>query len=829
MNTTLKPLALACCCALAAPAMAAEQLEQILVLGQAGSASKSLAAQRQADNLITVASSDAIGDFPDANASESLQRLVGLSIERDQGEGRFVRVRGLAPDYNAVTINGARVTSPEAGRRAVALDVVPSDLVESLTVTKSLTPDMDADSLGGAIDIKSTSAFDREGDFFKFSSEAGYNDLEQEYSPKLSAAYSSRFADNTFGLALAGSWFERKFGSDNVETGGGWDFDDQDLLVDLEQRDYQITRERQGLAANLDWRPSDNQQWYLRGLYSEFSDDEIRNAVVLEWEDGAQAEGPAQDAEVARELKLRKESQTIQSLSLGMDQQWEQWEFGAAVSWSQSKEDTPNHLESKFEYQDALPLAFAGSKSPRLAGDRFDYTGFELDGIEIAKTYAADEEVSGRFDISRHFQLDAGELTLKFGAKTSRREKTNNETLWALEDLDEAGISDEQLRLSAHAGELADYDLGEFGATTNPASIRALAAQVGLEGYEDDVESTLNDFTLNENVDAAYLMLTANLDRLTLIGGVRLEVTDFEAKGWLYDDVQETFSARDVKNDYTNFLPSLIVRYDLNEATVVRAAYTSSLVRPTFEQAAPGMLLEEDDGDLEAEFGNPALEPLEARNLDLGIEHYMGQLGLVSAGVFYKDIEQFIYQTDLAGSVGYENYKHANTYTNGDSAELYGLELAFVKQFDELPAPWNGLLVSANATLTESDASISYFDDGEKFSRDILFPSQSDTTANFALGYQDEQLSLRLSSAYKSSYLLEIGELDDANYDVYEDDHMQLDLIAKYHVTEQVMVYFNALNLTDQIYYTYVNQPAFNAQYEKYGRSFQLGFSYSGF
>lgn len=828
MKTTPKPLVVACALALSAPVMAADQLEQILVLGQAGSASKSLAAQRQADNLITVASSDAIGDFPDANASESLQRLVGLSIERDQGEGRFVRVRGLAPDYNAVTINGARVTAPEAGRRAVALDVVPSDLVESLTVTKSLTPDMDADSLGGAIDIKSTSAFDRDGEFFKFSTEAGYNDLEQEVSPKLSAAYSNRFADDSFGLALAGSWFERKFGSDNVETGGGWDFDDEALLTDLEQRDYQITRERQGLAANLDWRPSETQQWYLRGLYSQFSDDEIRNAVVVEWEDGA-AEGQVQNAAVSRELKLRKETQTIQSLSLGFDQQLGQWQLGAALSWSKSEEDTPDDLESKFEYGDDLALSFTDSEKPLLAGDRFDYAGYQLDGIEVAKSYAADEETGFRFDVTRHFQLQSGELSLKLGGKTSRREKTNDETLWALEDLDEAGIADDQLLLDAHLGAEADYGLGRFGATTNGASIVALVDQVGLDGFDDEVESTLNDFTLNEDVDAAYIMLTASLDQLTLIGGVRVESTDFSASGWLYDDIDESFSAREVKNDYTNTLPSLILRYDLSDDTVIRAAYTTSLVRPTFEQAAPGMLLEEDDGDLEAAFGNPDLEPLEAQNLDLGIEHYMGRLGLVSAGVFYKDIENFIYQTDLGGADGFENFKHADTYVNGDSAELYGLELAFVKQFDQLPSPWNGLLISANATFTESEASISYFDDGEQFSRDILFPSQSDTTANFAVGYQDEQLSLRLSTAYKSSYLLEIGELDDASYDVYEDDHLQLDFIAKYNVNEQIMVYFNALNLTDQAYYTYVNQPRYNAQFEEYGRSFQLGFSYSGF
>ncbi|MDN3639502.1 TonB-dependent receptor [Simiduia curdlanivorans] len=829
MKTRMKPLAIACCWALTSPAFAAPEIEQILVLGQTGSASKSLAAQRQANNLITVASSDAIGDFPDANASESLQRLVGLSIERDQGEGRFVRVRGLAPDYNAVTINGARVPAPEAGRRAVALDVVPSDLVQSLTVTKSLTPDMDADSLGGAIDIKSSSAFDRDGEFFKFSSEAGYNALQDEFSPSLSAAYSNLFADETFGVAVAGSFVERKFGSDNVETGGGWDFDDAARMVDLEQRDYVITRERQGLAANLDWRPSETQQWFLRGLYSEFSDDEQRNAVVVEWEDGVDVNGSTAEAAVARELKQRKETQTIQSLSLGLDQQMGQWELGVMLGWGQSEEDTPDHIESAFEYDGDLPLSVTGSEKPLLAGDRFDYAGYELDGIEVSETFTSDQDQSLRLDLTRHFELADGELSVKFGAKASRRDKENDASFWALEDLDDAGVAEQDLLLSAYLGAEADYGLGDFGATTNLQSIRALVDQVGLAGYEDDVESTLGDFTMTEDIDAGYVMLTANLGELTLIGGARVEATRFSASGWRYDDAAGEFSPRAEDHEYTNTLPSLIARYDLDQDTVVRAAFTTSLVRPTFEQAAPGMLLEEDDGDVEAEFGNPTLEPLTANNFDLGIEHYMGRLGLLSAGLFYKDIDNFIYSTDIAGAVDFEDYAKAVTYVNGDSAELYGLELALVKQFDSLSYPWNGLLVSANATFTDAEASIQYFDDGEAFNRAIDFPSQSAQTGNLALGYQDETFNLRLSAAYKSSYLLEVGELDDPDYDVYEDDHLQLDLIAKVHVNKQLMLYFNALNLTNQAYYTYVNQPRFNAQYEEYGRSFQLGFSYSGF
>lgn len=805
-------------------------LEQIIVLGQAGSASKSLRAQRHADNLITVASADAIGNFPDANASESLQRLVGISIERDQGEGRFVRVRGLAPDYNAVTINGQRVPSPEAGRRAVALDVVPSDLVQSLTVTKALTADMDADSLGGAIDIKSASAFDRDGRFLKISSDASYNNLTRETSPKLTAAWSDIFADETLGVALAGSWSERNFGSDNTETGGAWDFDEAPTrLTEAEARDYQITRSRQGLAANIDWHPTGQQHWYLRGLHSEFSDTEQRNALRAEWGDGVLPDGEAAMATSARELKQRTETQHIQSLTLGGEHQVSLWQVSLALGWSRSDEKTPDHLESVFESTEDLAVAVSHSKQPQVQGELYHYNDFELDSIEVAHSHATDTDRSLRLDALRDFDWGDNTLTLKFGAKAHRRQKDNDEQLWALDDLAEVGVAASQLQLSAHLGGPLNYSLGNFGSGIDAASIHQLVDTVGRNGYVDSVESTLNDFSIDEDVDAAYVMLTGRGEHLTLIGGLRYEATHMRAQGYRYDDTQEAFSPRTVDSDYHHWLPSLIARYELSDTTLARAAFTRSLVRPSFEQMAPGMLLEEDDGELEASFGNPLLQPLTANNIDLSLEHYLGRLGVVSAGIFYKAIDNVIFATDIAGSSGYENYAKAETFINGDKAELTGLELALVKQFDALSAPWSGLLLSANATITDAEASIAYIDDGRAQARAIPFPSQSDSTANLALGYQSDRLNVRVSAAYKSNYLVEVGELDDARYDVYEDNHLHLDFIAKVQLTPHLMVYGNALNLTDQPYYAYTHQARYNAQYERYGRTFQVGLSYTGF
>ena len=166
---------------------------------------------------------------------------------------------------------------------------------------------------------------------------------------------------------------------------------------------------------------------------------------------------------------------------------------------------------------------------------------------------------------------------------------------------------------------------------------------------------------------------------------------------------------------------------------------------------------------------------------------------------------------------------------NGDAATITGIELAASRQFSNLPAPWNGLLVGGNATFVDSTAEIGSYDEGEFVGRDIPMPSQSDTSANLMLGYESEKISMRLSANYKSSYLLEVLEPVEPAYDVYVDDQVQLDFSLRYYLTDSVKVHFEALNLTDEIYYTYVNNPRYNAQYERYGATYKLGISFMYF
>lgn len=814
----------------ATPLWAAD--EYVEVIGQAASIDQALKEQRRSDSVQSTVHADGVAQLPDQNVAEATQRLSGVSVERDQGEGRFVSVRGLGPDLNSVSVNGTLIPSPEADRRAVALDVLPSELVQSLSVVKTLTPDMDANSLGGTIEVESLSAFDHKGLFYTGSAEGSYDDNTEQTSPKFSGAISNRFSlgDGTdnFGVAAALSWQQRDFGSDNVETGGDWDFEDGARLAQLEQRDYDIRRERSGLGLNFDYRPDDFSSYYLRTLYSRFKDTETRNAAGVEFAD-AQQPGEAGDAEGWRELKDREETQEIQSFVLGGEQLVGQWTFNGQVGYSQSSEDTPGHIGGAlFEGNDDFAdVGFDSTRKPRLnVGDDFyDPASFSLSEVEWAEENTEDTEKNIKLDAARDYDLAGHAAQVKFGGKLSRRDKSNDTDIWTYEDLGDFGFSDEQLGMDQFTKGTVDYSLDRFGPGLSADRIEDLIGGLDRSEFFNEEESRVNDFDMSEDINAAYLMHTLDIDDLRIITGLRYEGTEFEAKGTgIRDGDYESIEA---SNDYHHWLPGLHARYQLDKDTQVRAAITHSVVRPTFGQLAPGFVI---DGD-EASFGNPALDPLESRNYDLGIEHYLGRAGVVSAFLFYKDIENFVYNADLAGTGEWVDFAEANTFANGDNADLWGLELAYSQKFDWLPAPWNGLLLGANATFSRSDASISGFDadSGRELSRDIDLPFQSDTVGNLMLGWENDKLSLRLSANYKSDYLYEVAGIDDEQHDLHVDDQVFVDFSAGYFLTKELQLKFEAQNLTDESYYVYTGRNAYNAQYEEYGPTYKLGLTFTHF
>jgi TonB-dependent receptor len=829
-----------------ASAEAAATVEEVLIVGQAAAVAGALNQERAADNLVSVLDSDAMGQFPDQNVAESLNRMPGITVENDQGEGRYVVIRGMDPDLNSTSINGVRATTGEP-RRALQLDVIPSDVLDGLEVSKTLTPDMDGDAIGGSINIKTLSAFSRNGPYAKARAEAGYTDLREEVNPKLSFAGSNIFelaGDKRLGIAGAISYNNRKLQVNNSEA-DDWDVAENgsDFNEYFEPRLYTVDRERASAVLNFDLDVSESTTLHLYTLYSKFKDTELRDALGYGIEDID--EDTATDsytdyytAEVEHTTKDRSQTADNLSLSFGSETQLTDWLIKTNVGYSAAKEDTPNGVDSvwvaEFESGDdyitdgspVLSLDRSNPKIPRVRSDFFsalqDASLYELDEIETLDETNQDDQTSLNLDATR--TMGFGEL--QFGAKARWRTKQTDEnvTFWSND-------ADYVMSDVPYPGGAADYGFpNQIDPIPNPAGVRALYnSREGLEFEELDslIDSSVADFKYDEDIYAAYGMGTWETDRMTLVAGVRVERTETDNRGNLVEIFEEgaeyngeileddmaIVTPISAKKSYTDWLPSANLKFDFSETLVGRASVYKSVVRPRVEEVAYRVSVE----DGEAELGNPELDPFISWSYDASISWYPTELSVLSAGVFYKDIDDFIFLQEL------EDYEfqgqvldEAIIALNGDSAQVTGLELNYQQHFGFLGAPWDGFLVGLNYTFVDSDANTG--------DRKITLPKQSENIGSFMLGYEKHGFDLRFAVKYRDRY---IDELVEEGYDRYTDAHLQMDITAKYRFNDNWQVYLEVVNLNDEPEYYYAGRKSRAYQYDEIGTAYALGLQWN--
>lgn len=829
-------------------------IETILVLGQQANLLSSLSRQRAADTVVTVLTRDAIGQFPDQNVAESLRRAPGINVLNDQGEGRFVSVRGLSPELNSASINGNRVLATGGADRQVALDVIPSELIESIEIRKSLTPDMDADTIGGSLDIVTTSAFDREKGFVAMSAEAGYNTLADKWSPKFGIDFSQRFNED-LGIAGGFSWNRREFSTDNVEADGWTESDDGIVYAeDIEYRDYDVTRIRWGGNLSLDYRASEQTTLYVRGLYSRFNDKELRRRLIFGMSE-APASGTDTTAtfdsadgriEVRRDLKDRREAQSIATVSAGGKTEVGPWtlNYDAAWSYADQTEDgsvdpirfrqrfqTPGALGVTFDYSDRqVPAYSIGAGSANfLNPSRYSMTLLERTTVEDA----TDRELSFRTDIARSFALGSGEFELKIGGKARLREKQQRFVFDIYDGYDGAFTLADVLGGSR-------YGLADIEPVADRAKTRAFIAADGYANFErndldSEFASNAENYRAEEDVLAGYAQGRFEGGGVRIIGGLRVEHTetillgnrlDLVAEGGTVNGMtldEDTLFIEEVRyrNRYTDLLPSLNLRADLSDRVVARAGVFRSLVRPSFAQLAPRFVIEQDDEDARSgTFGNPDLKPYRAWNLDATLEYYFAPKAAIQGGVFYKSIDDFIVSAEFEdGSFAGIAYDEAIIPINGDKATVFGIEASYSQAFTGLPAPFDGLLVNLNYTYTDAKGDIP-FDGG---TRRIALPAASKHTFNAVLGYDKGGFSFRVAGAFRDGYLDVLGS--DPESDRLVRSHFQLDLSARYRITPAIQLFAEMVNLNNAKYTAYQTGPGSDRllQYEEYKWTGKLG------
>ncbi|MEW9856608.1 TonB-dependent receptor [Novosphingobium sp. M1R2S20] len=830
----------------------------ILVLGQSANLSSALSRQKAADGVESVLTRDAVGQFPDQNVAESLRRLPGINVLNDQGEGRFVAVRGLDPELNATSVNGVRLPAPESDVRSVALDVISSDSIESIEVKKSLTPDMDADTIGASIEINTTNAFARRKNLLTVKAEGSYSDYAEKLTPKGSLDFSQKLSDN-FGVSGGISYYRRQFETDNVEA-DGWAQDDGLIFPEeVNYRDYDVERKRLSANLNLDFRAGESTVLYARGLYSQFDDQEYRRETSFKLEDAGEISGSGPNINFSdeggelglqRSIKDRFERQRIRSLVVGGETDANGWHARYSASWSKASEREngsidPANFEQAFE-DDGLNIGFdfsdrriprySVSGSPGAVADFADPSAYELDSIEVtALSGATDEEWSAKLDLGREFAMSSGTFTVQGGAKGRWRDKKYNleAEYWENGDMTLADVLGRQT-----------YRITDISPVPSKRGARrffnANRGAFELDEYDSALDSIAEDYAVSEDITAGYLLARFDNAQLRVIGGVRYEHTENEIRANTVTQIEEDGTLPDgsiadedtiitvpnqFERSYGNWLPSLTVRWQPEQNLVLRAAGYKSLVRPKLSNLAPRFSVEEDDdGRREGSFGNPDLKPYVAWNFDASVEYYLGNSGALTGGFFYKSVKNFTAEVNLDEDGIYNGipYDEATSFINGDTAKIWGLELSYAQALRFLPSPLDGLIVQGNYTYTDATGEVPT--DGDLSEpRKIDLPASSKHTFNAALGYEKGPVSLRVAGTYRSKYLDELGAVEAEDRIV--DDHFQLDLSAKYNVTRKVQVFYEWININNAKYYAYntVGSRQNLLQFEQYKWTMKAG------
>lgn len=806
---------------------------EILVIGdRLKGQAKSLNVQKTNPNISNVISADQMGRFPDANIGDALKRVPAITVNYDQGEARFINVRGTEPRLNSVMINGERIPSAEGEIRAVQVDLIPADMIQTIEVSKTVTPDMEADVIGGTVNLVTRSA--PHGMRISGTLGSGYNMISSKPQMTGSLVLGNRFLDDRIGLVLSGSYFDNPLGSHNTE--GEWDVADDGSVYAKEWdiRKYDVQRVRRSFSGALDYKLTAEHTLYLRGMYNHRDDWENRFRLRYKL-DEPNAEGVSEETEVRFQTKggvgndrvdnRRLEDQRTYNLSLSG-----QHLFGSfakadwSASYSKASEERPNERYISWRVKD-IPVHVDLNNLETPYFSAVNSSDIALDNLslkEITEEHKYTDEIDQNFQLNLEIPILKDGLyknNIKIGARYKNKNKERDNKFYEYEplndDFENMGLV-ETKDFSDDNFLAGDYNIGRL---TTPEFLGGLDLDNAALFEKSDVpaEYAAANYTANEKISAGYAMINQHVgDNLLIIAGLRMENTEIDYTGYEYNESNDEVSERSGKDSYSNLLPGLHLKYALNANTILRAAWTNTISRPNYYHLVPFRAINDDQDEIEV--GNPELKPTTSMNFDLMAEKYFESIGILSAGLFYKNINDFIYVDDISTDENVEIYKPLN----GAKATLFGIEFAAQRRLDFLPGLFRNLDVYANYTFTTSTTDNPAFGD-----KDIDLPGTAPHTLNAALNYQSENLVMGISFNYTSPYLDSDGIDLTEGLERYYDEVTYLDFNASYKIMPQLRIYFEGNNLLNQPLRYYAGDQSRTYQAEYYDRRFSAGVKFN--
>ena len=822
-------------------------------------------------NILQVLPVEVITSLPNTNIADALGRLPSVTLERDEGEGKYVQIRGLEPRLSNVTVNGVNVPSSEAGVRQIKLDSIPANLVESVEINKTLSANQDGDAIGGSVNLVTKTAGEKPTLYVN--GIGGYTPIVGGRSlTEMDATVGQRFgASKKLGILFGASYDWNGRGIDDIEPG----IDTQDfgpgvgiqpIVPGIDLREYRYYRERLGFAGSADYKLTNGGGLYLRGLYSHFNN--FGDRWVYSPSAGSFSSPTVNNNDGSTEFnaQIRRPVEVISSLAVGgkhvLTKSWVAYD----LSISRSTEGDKGYSTATFDPLDGsllttIPFTVdrTNPHTPKLITqpgfDIFDRTQYYMTKINVSNNFAAQLNLQGGVAAEKTYSLGGHFAIFELGAKVRNAHKFQDAAENDYNTVNDPANPNPALQLSSFPSTFQNSNYYDktyaFGPTADYGKIRSFfnansgnTALFKLDDVGTALNTLSNSYDLVERVTAGYLMNTVEFGRLRLQSGVRFEATSESVSGTHVDlDVNGDLlppSPIHKEYSYVDPLPSVQARFSLGHDAAIRAVYGRGIARPNFGDLSPNF--NADAGAGVVSVGNPNLKPTRANNYDLLFEQSLRPLGLIQAGFFYKQLSNPIYgiRTKITDPsqfgmnyVGFE----LDQPVNGANASLYGFEIAYQQHLKYLPGLLSGLGISANYSYTHSQT-----DHVVNRTDSPALQRQAPNTWNISPTYDRGRFSARLGVSHNDANIFQYNYFDlnpdgsknqvdlgkkGPHGDLYLYAHTQVDAQGSFRMYRGLSLIVSGLNLTNEVFGFYQGSPQFPIQREYYKPSYSFGLRYS--
>lgn len=812
-------------------------LDAFTVSGEREGSAAAITAQKNAPNVKSVVATDAFGHVVDGNIGEMLKRVSGIATNLNEGEVDQVFVRGIGSAFSAVTLDGTRLPSPAKGKkdRSFEVDKLPADYIESIEVIKSPTPDMDADSVGGTVNMVTKSAFSMAGRRISYNFGLNHKTLRNKNSFFGGLQYSDVLGEKqNLGVYLSFGYSDNFVPQDVTQMDFENSYNQPPTLYRFRLEDAIHDRNRTGTGLKLDYRLNDTTTLFASFMFNHYTDTVDQKRLNIQSAQAASAYAPgytdtrwehnaAAWTYTASGIDIQQETFAIHT---GVKHQFPglKIDYSASYAPATGKEQRQNFdlgLAGQRTVIDRSADLWYPTYTNLSPGDPTDFGRYDRGRIQVESGKTKEAVWGGELNAEKEFDTKYP-FKIKSGGRY-RGQKT---------DVDSNRITSVYVGPNGVVGgddnlnqfKLLNYSYHGFdGRYTQAVWPDVKAAYTSFRNqrtlWDDDLVASLRDSISSdgrarEDIYSAYAMGTVDIGKLRVLSGVRMEKTDVAATGMVNDPITPTLPSsapeeqrRDrlqqeyrrvtKKGSYRNYFPGLHLRYELNRRFLVRTSFSKSIARPNFGDLMPDTSI--DDANLRISQNNTGLGPQRADNFDVSAEYYFEPAGVLSLGLFAKEIKGFIFNDERTIGSGQNNGFDGDyvgylltTKKNGGKGKMRGMEFSYNQQLTFLPV-WMRE-VSLYATYTLIDAKGDYNTAGASSDSELV--QFVPTTWNVGLTYQNHGWTVRAQLNYNDRFLNAYTANPAAR--IYDDERVDGELKVKYQVSKAFGVFCDWTNALDQ-------------------------------